>query len=114
MLTELERIWKEAVVVYLRYYLGVCLEGLRKPRKSTSRIVGVPAEIRTELSRIQVYIVNSRPFCSGSVREERVLNKPTYVQRHPMTTAEPTIHTETILFSSVFICFATAEIKITT
>jgi hypothetical protein len=53
----------QCTVVYLRYSLGICLEGLRKSFKSTSRIVGVPAEIRTELCRIQVHSVTSRPFC---------------------------------------------------
>lgn len=54
MTDGLQRIWMDAVVVYLRYSLVICLEGLRKSLKSTSKIVGVPAEIRTELCRIQV------------------------------------------------------------
>jgi hypothetical protein len=33
---EFECIWKEAVVVYSMYYLGVCLEGLRKAMESFS------------------------------------------------------------------------------
>jgi hypothetical protein len=36
--------WKEAVVAELRYYPGVCLEGLRKTTKSL-RIAGFQAEI---------------------------------------------------------------------
>jgi hypothetical protein len=27
---ELERMWKEVVIAYLRYYPGICLEELRK------------------------------------------------------------------------------------
>jgi hypothetical protein len=34
---ELERIWKEAVVANFRYYPGVRLDGLRKPRKYFSQ-----------------------------------------------------------------------------
>jgi hypothetical protein len=30
MIGELERIWKEAVVVYLRQYLDVCVEGVKE------------------------------------------------------------------------------------
>jgi hypothetical protein len=33
MIDELERIWKEAVVFYWRYYPGICLEGLGKTTK---------------------------------------------------------------------------------
>jgi hypothetical protein len=29
----------------LRYYPGICLEGLRKPRKASVRIAGLRAEI---------------------------------------------------------------------
>jgi hypothetical protein len=35
---------KEALVIY---YLGMCVEGLRKPRKTSVRIVGVSVEIRS-------------------------------------------------------------------
>jgi hypothetical protein len=41
----LERIWKEAVMDYLRYYPRILLEGLRKPRKTSARIVVLRAEI---------------------------------------------------------------------
>jgi hypothetical protein len=42
---ELERMWKEAVVAQLRYYPGICLEGLRKTTKTSVRIAGLRAEI---------------------------------------------------------------------
>jgi hypothetical protein len=35
---ELGRIWKEAVVAYLRYYLGICVE---ENHEKPGRIVGV-------------------------------------------------------------------------
>jgi hypothetical protein len=41
---ELDRIKKELVVAYSRYYLNSCLQGLRKP--------GVPVETRSERHRI--------------------------------------------------------------
>jgi hypothetical protein len=34
MVDELERIWKEAAVVYSRYYPGICLEWLMNLTKS--------------------------------------------------------------------------------
>jgi hypothetical protein len=48
MIDELERIWKEAIVTWLRDYVRICLEGLRKIRNASSRIALVTAEIRTE------------------------------------------------------------------
>jgi hypothetical protein len=32
---ELGKIWKGAIMAYLRYYLGICLEGLRKNPQKT-------------------------------------------------------------------------------
>jgi hypothetical protein len=37
MIDELERIWKEAVVTYSRYYRGTYLAGLRNTKKFLSR-----------------------------------------------------------------------------
>jgi hypothetical protein len=37
MIDELERIWKQAVMVLLRYYHGISLEGLRKTTKALSQ-----------------------------------------------------------------------------
>jgi hypothetical protein len=31
---ELKRIWKEVVVAELRYYPGICMEGMRKTMKN--------------------------------------------------------------------------------
>jgi hypothetical protein len=31
---KLLRIWKEVIVAQSRYYLGICLEGLRKMKKT--------------------------------------------------------------------------------
>jgi hypothetical protein len=31
---ELERIWKEAAMLNLKYYSGICLEGLKKTKKN--------------------------------------------------------------------------------
>jgi len=39
---QLERIWEEPVVVWLRYYSAMCLECLNKPAKS--RVDKVPAD----------------------------------------------------------------------
>jgi hypothetical protein len=36
MADELERIWKEAIVFQLSYYIGVCLEGRKKTLQSRS------------------------------------------------------------------------------
>jgi hypothetical protein len=41
---ELERMWKEATVVNLRYYPGMWLVGLRKPTKTSVRIASLQAE----------------------------------------------------------------------
>jgi hypothetical protein len=46
---ELERIWKEVVVVQSRYYLRNFLEGLRKATVNLIRILCVLAAIWTEL-----------------------------------------------------------------
>jgi hypothetical protein len=39
---ELERTWEETVVAYLRYYPGICLEGLRKTTKKTRQYIRSP------------------------------------------------------------------------
>jgi hypothetical protein len=41
-MSDLERVWKEAVVACSRYYTGICVEGLRNTTKNV-RIAGVPA-----------------------------------------------------------------------
>jgi hypothetical protein len=41
----IENIWKKAVVVKERHYLGSCLERLRKPRETSVRIFDVPSGI---------------------------------------------------------------------
>jgi hypothetical protein len=46
--SESERIWKGAVVAYLRYYTDTCPKGPRKFTKNL-RIFRVPAEIRTDI-----------------------------------------------------------------
>jgi hypothetical protein len=33
LMNDLERIWKEMVMAYLRYYLKICLEGLKNTRR---------------------------------------------------------------------------------
>jgi hypothetical protein len=49
MVDGCERIWDEVVVVYSRYYDGICLEGLSKAKKNIkTKLAGVPAEIRTD------------------------------------------------------------------
>jgi hypothetical protein len=43
---KFQRIWKETVMTKLWYYLGICLEGLRKSTKKKSiKIVDVPTGI---------------------------------------------------------------------
>jgi hypothetical protein len=37
MIDELERLWKEIVMAYLRHYPGICLEGLRKKTKNLTQ-----------------------------------------------------------------------------
>jgi hypothetical protein len=57
MCNELERICKEVVIVYSRYP-AICLEGLRKNRKSSAKAACVAAESRTEQlpnTRVQRY-----------------------------------------------------------
>jgi hypothetical protein len=44
---ELEKIWRETVVAWLRNYDKICLEGLRKTTE-TVRIAGVAAEFKTK------------------------------------------------------------------
>jgi hypothetical protein len=44
---ELEKIWKEMVMTELRYYTGICMEGLRKTTK-TLGITGILARNGTE------------------------------------------------------------------
>jgi hypothetical protein len=36
MIDELERIWKESIVTWTRYYISTCLEGLTKTVKNNS------------------------------------------------------------------------------
>jgi hypothetical protein len=45
--SELERTWKKRSLPNLRYYPSACLEGLRNTTKTSARIVGVSAEVRT-------------------------------------------------------------------
>jgi hypothetical protein len=48
---ELGTIWKEAVVTYSRYYLGICLEELSKTTRLPVYVAYVPAELESESSR---------------------------------------------------------------
>jgi hypothetical protein len=43
---ELERIWKASAVANLRYYPGICLEGLRKTTKNVSQSPGLDFNTR--------------------------------------------------------------------
>jgi hypothetical protein len=45
---ELQRVWKEAFMAYLKYYQSNCLAWLKKTPKTSVRTVGAPAEIRTQ------------------------------------------------------------------
>jgi hypothetical protein len=38
MNNELETIWKEAIVTYLMYYPGICLEELKNPTKTLTQV----------------------------------------------------------------------------
>lgn len=55
MADELERIWKETVESKIRYYDGICLEGLRRPLDTSVRIAVDPIEILTNLQYNQLY-----------------------------------------------------------
>jgi hypothetical protein len=46
---EVRSMWKEWVVANLIWSHGICWERLRKTKKATVKIVGVPDEIRDEL-----------------------------------------------------------------
>jgi hypothetical protein len=48
MSDKLERIWKEVVMNYPRYYPGIYLEGLRKIMKTLVRIASIPVESETK------------------------------------------------------------------
>jgi hypothetical protein len=54
MTEKLERVQKEAVVVYLKYCLSICLEGIMKPEISSVRMAGVGADMPTEPPRTQI------------------------------------------------------------
>jgi hypothetical protein len=46
---ELERIWKEATVIYSGHYSDICLEGQENNRISTSRkFTAILAKVRTK------------------------------------------------------------------
>jgi hypothetical protein len=45
---ELESIFKETVVAQSKYCPGIFQDGLRKPTKTSVRIVDIPLDIRTE------------------------------------------------------------------
>jgi hypothetical protein len=45
MTDELERIWKEAVVVSSRNYPGICLEGLKKTMKNLRHLITVRLQL---------------------------------------------------------------------
>lgn len=47
MYGELERMWKEDVVTYLKVLVKVCLEGQSKPTETSNRNADFPAENRT-------------------------------------------------------------------
>jgi hypothetical protein len=51
---ELESVSKEEVLPQLKHSSSIRLEGRWKPRKPSVGITGVPAEIRTDTSRIQI------------------------------------------------------------
>jgi hypothetical protein len=59
----LEKIWKETVVAWSRYYPVIFVEELRKTMKSP-RIANVPAEIPRELQMQINFIRVSRPTCA--------------------------------------------------
>jgi hypothetical protein len=45
---ELETIWKEMLMASSWYFPRICLEGLRKTMKTSVRMAGVPAKIRSK------------------------------------------------------------------
>ena len=46
----MERIWKEIVTVYWRFYPAICVQGLRKTTKSEVTVVRVCAEYKENIS----------------------------------------------------------------
>jgi antibiotic biosynthesis monooxygenase (ABM) superfamily enzyme len=62
---ELERFWKEEVMVQLRFYPGICLEGLNKITKTSIRVVSVPSRIQNEhLLNTSLTSITATPICS--------------------------------------------------
>jgi hypothetical protein len=47
MSDKLERVWKKTVVAYYYYYLGICLEALRKSMTISVRKAGVTGDSQT-------------------------------------------------------------------
>jgi hypothetical protein len=43
---KLERMYKEAVVVYFKVLSSICLDGKRKTVKTSVKVVGISAKIR--------------------------------------------------------------------
>jgi hypothetical protein len=58
MTDELERTWKEAVMAQLRYYYGICLDGLRETMKNLSGYPVSQPRLELSTSLIQVYSVS--------------------------------------------------------
>ena len=44
---KLEWMWKGALGPNVRYYFGICVEGLRKSMKTVRNYIVAPAEIQT-------------------------------------------------------------------
>jgi hypothetical protein len=63
---ELERICQEEVLAKQRYYLDICLEGLRKTTNILSEDIRCPREIQTDV--ISVHLVAALVmYCGLSV-----------------------------------------------
>jgi hypothetical protein len=61
MVTELVRLRKEAAVIHVRHYSGICLEALRNTTKTFSHMAGVLAEIQTG----HFWNASQRYYCNG-------------------------------------------------
>jgi hypothetical protein len=82
MTDELERICKEVVMGESSYYRSVWLQGLGKTTKS-SRIMGVPTDIRTE------HLTDATPTRAATPSALGAIAVASYVERNDWTKMEP-------------------------
>jgi len=63
MCDELEWIWDDGVVLFSRYYPGICLKWLKKTMTNNSTIISIPAEIQTWPLKLEMLLSSSKLSC---------------------------------------------------